>query len=264
MPRTSSTVAVAALATFLATAQTQDKPPAFEVASIKPAAPNQPGMGMQRLPGGRVNMKNVTLRLLISMAWNVRDFEVAGGPPWIDTDRFDILAKPEAELPDTSDGSTLLNRMIQTLAADRFGLVYHRETREMPVYALVVAKNGPRLAPPTPQGHVSIMGSRGKLEGKDAKSADLARLLSAILGRTVQDHTGLSGEYDFNLEWTPDIGDGPGFKGMPKDSPPEAPQAADGPSIFTAIQEQLGLKLESRKGPVEMLVIDRAEKPSEN
>jgi len=257
--------AVAALAAIhvavqAVAAQTPDKPPAFEVASIKPAAPNQPGMGMQRLPGGRINMKNVTLRVLISLAWDIRDFQITGGPAWIDSDRFDILAKPETEIPDNPEGRVRLLQMIRTLAADRFGLVCHRETKETNVYALVVAKNGLKLAAPTPQGHASMMGGRGKLEGKDAKPADLARLLSTILGRTVLDKTELSGEYDFNLQWTPDIGDGLAFKG----APPESPRAADGPSIFTAIQEQLGLKLESQKGPVEMLVVDRAEKPAEN
>jgi uncharacterized protein (TIGR03435 family) len=293
MPK--SLMAVVAITAALAAAQTPDKAPAFEaqgppdaapnsrgthpssrdsaamtcacsfeVASIKPAAPNQPGMGMQRLPGGRVNMKNVTLRLMIVMAWDIRDFQVSGGPAWIDTDRFDILAKPESELPDTSQGSALLRRMIQTLAADRFGLVYHREQRQMPVYALIVGKNGPKLrVSATPGEQTTMMGGRGKLEGKNAKPADLARLLSGTLGRTVLDQTDLADSYDFNLEWAPDVGEGPGFKGARKDSLPEAPQAADGPSIFTAIQEQLGLKLESRKGPVEILVVDRAEKPSE-
>jgi bla regulator protein BlaR1 len=221
-------------------------------------------MGMTTLPGGRVSMKNVTLRLLIEMAWDLRDHQFIGAQGWLDTEHFDILAKPETEIPRTPEGRELQQRMIQTLVAERFGLVFHRETKEMPVYALVPAKNGPKLATSAPDTQASSLMNRGKLECKRTKTSVLAKMLASTLGRSVVDQTGLTGDYDFTMEWVPDMGESMGPKGLPEGPPKEAPQAPDGPSLFTAIQEQLGLKLESQKGPVEMFVIDRAARPSEN
>jgi uncharacterized protein (TIGR03435 family) len=236
----------------------------FEVASIKPAAPGARGMGFQSMPGGSIRMKNVTLRLLVTYAWDIRDHQLQGGPAWLDTEHYDILAKPESEIPRTPEGSAKTKRLVQTMLVERFGLGYHRETKEMPVYALVTAKNGPKLADSPPDTQNSMMLGRGTLEGKHMKTSDLARMLSDQLGRTVVDKTGLTGDYDFTMKWVPDLGETTGPKGLPQEPPKEVVQAPDGPSLFTAIQEQLGLKLEGRKGPVEMFVIDRAEKPSEN
>lgn len=236
----------------------------FEVASIKPAAPNARGMGFQTEPGGRILMKNVTLRLLVTFAWDIRDHQLIGGPSWLDTEHFDILAKPESEIPRTQEGAQLQRRMVQSLLAERFGFEYHRETRQMPIYALVITKNGPKLATSSPETQKELIMSRGTLEAKNMKTLNLANALASRLGRNVVDKTGLTGDYDFTLEWTPDVGEGMGPKGLPEGPPKEAPPVADGPSLFTALQEQLGLRLDSQKGPVEILVIDRAEKPSDN
>ncbi len=236
----------------------------FEVASIKPAEPGARGMGVQRADGGRVNMKNVTLRLLITMAWDVRDHQLIGAPGWFDSEHFDIVAKPETEIPRTGEGNKTLMAMVRALVVDRFGLVFHREEKEMPIYALVPGKNGPKLAASEPGSQNSLMMSRGKLEGKNMKMGDLARILTNPLGRTVVDKTGLTGDYNFTVEWTPDGNENMTPKGMPAEAPKDVASMPEGPSIFTALQEQLGLKLESQKGPVEMFVVDRAERPSAN
>jgi uncharacterized protein (TIGR03435 family) len=157
-----------------------------------------------------------------------------------------------------------MKQMVQAMLVERFGLAYHRETKEMPVYALVVGKNGPKLADSLPDTQISNMIGRGTLESRHIKMSDLAKILAIPLGRSVVDKTGLTGDYDFTMKWTPDLGESMKPKGLPEGPPAEAPQPSDGPSLFTAIQEQLGLKLEGQKGPVETFVIDRAEKPSEN
>jgi uncharacterized protein (TIGR03435 family) len=262
--RTFAAAGLTVILTVAAAAQSTEKPPSFEVASIKPAAPGARGMGMQRQGGGSVRMINVTLRLLITMAWDVRDYQVIGAPAWLDNQHFDIVAKSEAEIPNTAEGRTRILKMTQTLVVERFGLVFHREEKEMPVYALLTARNGPRLIVATPGTQPEMYGGRGTIDTKNSKPADLARMLSATLGRTVVDKTGLTGAYDFKLAWTPDFSESLGPKGMPQELQRETAQPAEGPSIFTAIQEQLGLKLESQKGLVEMFVVDRAHQPSEN
>jgi uncharacterized protein (TIGR03435 family) len=181
-----------------------------------------------------------------------------------------------------SQSQAVRQHMLQALLQDRFKLTLHRETKELPVYSLVVAKNGPKLqeAKPAepdgngirgPDGRPAVGGhfvrmARGELNGHSLGMADIVRLLTQQLGRTVLDRTGLTGNYDFTLQWTPDEGQPPGFKepagGQGIGS--SAPRDSSWPSIFTAIQEQLGLKLESQRGPVEILVIDHAERPSPN
>jgi len=269
--------------------------PTFEVASIKPASPGAgPGRTLMLVPGGGLRANNVTLRMLIAFAYDVKDFEISGAPNWLNSERYDINAKPDA--PDEPASNTDLARMtahqgqafqnrvrqrLQALLADRFQLKIHRESKESPMYALVVAKNGPKLkeaAPrepppgqnaPEPPGRGSPNGpfrglrmGRGQLTGGGATLAMLANVLSNQLGRSVVDKTELKGEYDFTLEWTPEPGQGPPFGTPPPDAAP--PPDVSGPSIFTALQEQLGLRLESAKGPVEILVVDHAEKPDEN
>ena len=153
--------------------------------------------------------------------------------------------------------------MFQTLLADRFQLKTHRETKELPVYAVTVGKNGPKLSKADPAGKGTQMSmGRGQLKAKKASIEQLAKLLGNQLGRTVLDKTGLAGDFDFELTWTPDVTGPLGPKEGGVDGPP--PVDPGGPSIFTAIQEQLGLKLESQKGPVEILVIDSVERASEN
>jgi uncharacterized protein (TIGR03435 family) len=238
----------------------------FEAASIKPSAPAPMGsmrIGIQMLPGGRIAMSGVTVNILIQRCYGVRDFQIIGGPGWLGTQQYDITAKPEgAATPDQ------VKLMTQALLADRFKLQFHRETKELPTYALVVGKGGPKFheSEVVPEGSDKPKGTRisvgrGQFELLGAAMAALANQLGQVLGRSVIDKTEMTGNYDFKLEWTPDES-----QGMARASGGEAPPPSDnsGVSIFTAVQDQLGLKLESTKGPVEILVIDRVEKASEN
>ncbi len=236
--------------------------PKFEVASIKPADPSVRGFRIQTAPGGRYIATGVTVRFLIAQAYAVRDFQISGGPGWTDSERYEINAKGENGI-ENKPGQMAL--MLQDLLADRFQLKLNRETKEMPIYTLVLAKNGAKLKDSTVGAEGRRMQTgRGRIEVQGIDMAGLAMQLSQQLRRTVLDKTGLAGNYDFKLEWTPDVGQqqlGPKEIGGPETAPPVD---STGPSLFTALQEQLGLRLESTKGPVEMLVIDRVEKPTEN
>ena len=260
----------------------------FEVASIKPNRSGDMRMGIRFMPG-RFTTTGATVSQLITLAYEVRDFQVSGGPSWISSDRYDIDAKePDAlaeeleKLP-PDQRREKMGLLLQSLLVDRFGLKVSHGTKEFPVYALVVGKNGPKIQEAKPGdtypngmkgpdgralGHGGMMRmGPGELTGQGVPIQFLAQNLSGQLGRTVLDQTGLKGNYDFTLKWTPDQG-GPGMVSGPPgagpgpDNPP--PPDASGPSIFTAVQEQLGLKLESAKGPVEIIIIDHVEKPSEN
>jgi bla regulator protein blaR1 len=277
-------------------ARSQDRkaaqPQSFEVASIKPSAPVSGNMMMVRIemaPGGRFVASGVTLRMLLQQAYDVKDYQITGGPGWISTERYDINAK--ADVPDLKRDQVKI--LLQSLLAERFQLNFHRETKDLPIYNLVIGKSGHKLHKsefqeqenPKPKeadaenvprpgdegaarpnqekrGAMMRMG-RGSLDVQMARITGLVNALGQLLGKPVIDQTGLQGNWDFKLEWTPDEtqrGMGPG--GGSPDGPP--PGDASGPSIFTALQEQLGLRLESGKGPVETLAIDRVEKPSEN
>jgi uncharacterized protein (TIGR03435 family) len=258
--------------------------PSFEVASVKPnkSADARVMVGMQ--PGGRYTATNVPLRMLIRQAYDVQDSQVVGGPDWIGSDRFDVTAKA----PDGESGQSpgeLMRLMVQSLLADRFSLVLHTETREMPVYSLVVARSdgrlgksltpsvadctaargrrgGPPAAPPQPgrRPQCGLMIGIGRMAAGGMRLSELARSLSSQVGRIVLDRTGLDGAYDFELTYAPEqrLPAGALFNGG-TEPPPVDPNA---PSLFTALQEQLGLKLDSDRGPVEVLVIDRVEQPS--
>jgi bla regulator protein blaR1 len=243
----------------------------FEVASIKPGSGDEHGVNLLRQPGGGVRTTNTTLKFLLTFAYDVRDFQVSGGPGWINSDRFDIVAKPErgssgsvTEDPGKMTAAQmktdlgLLRLRLQALLVERFQLIIHHETKEQPVYALVIGKNGSKLQESQSQQSLMRMMGLGSLNGEGVGLDLLARVLSNQLGRPVIDRTGLKGNFDFKLQWTPDPGQPDGLDGGP---PPPDP---NGPSIFTAVQEQLGLRLESQKGPVDFIVIDRVEKPSEN
>jgi uncharacterized protein (TIGR03435 family) len=259
--------------------------PSFEVASIKPNRSGELRISIGFQPG-RFIASGTTVKQLIALAYDVRDIQVSGGPSWVDSERYNIDAKePDSvveelpKLPPAERGEQL-RLMVQSLLADRFKLKLRHESKEHPVYALVVAKNGPKLQQAKPGdtypngmkgpdgvGRAGMMNmGPGQLTGQGIPMESLARLLSQQLGRTVMDQTGLKGNYDFTIQWTPDqsqampMGPGGGKPGTDNAPPPES----SGPSIFTVIQEQLGLKLESQKGPVEFLVIDQVEKPSEN
>ena len=250
--------AIILLAASLASAQQT-----FEVATIKPNAASDNRVMIRMQPGGRFTASGVTLKQLISQAYNLRDFQISGGPGWISAERYDINAKAEG-LPDRVPPEQL-RPMLQALIVERFQLKTHKDTKEMPIYALVVGKNGHKMTASNPeaQGPMIRMG-RGQLNGNKIPLAMLAQQIAQQLGRTVIDKTGLKGEFDISLEWTPEPGHGGGGPpvGPPGDAPP--PVGGSGPTIFTAVQEQLGLRLESEKGPVEILVIDNVAKPTEN
>jgi bla regulator protein BlaR1 len=267
----------AVLFIFPGFAQPQPAPLKFEVASIKPADPDAKGSQIRFMPGGGLNITNLPLRAMITQAYDVRDFQISGGAGWVGTERFDITARAErAALADGPDDfakmtddqrKTAREQMaerLRGLLAERFQLVVHKETKEQPIYVLGLAKNGPKLKENTAPGPRQGMSmNRGRLEGFAAPMAMLGQILSQNMGRPVVDKTGLAGKYDFVLEWTPDLGPDAHAQGFGDGITSPAPAPA-GPTIFTALQEQLGLRLESQKGPVENIVIDRAEKPSEN
>jgi uncharacterized protein (TIGR03435 family) len=250
----------------------------FEVASIKPSnsADHRPLINFQN--GGQLTAANVTVRRLIQLAYQIKDFQISGGPGWIGSDLYDINAKPE--IPPKPDQMMV---MIQSLLAERFQLVMRRDTREMPVYALVVAKNGPKLkdvnesdpdivdlskrpdlAGAGGRAQFTIV-RRGRLMAQGSNMTSLANQLSNFLGRTVLDKTELTRTYDVKLEWVPDEYQAAMFGAM---GVPEGfgapPPDWHGPTLFTALEEQLGLKLESQKGPMEMFAIERIERPSAN
>lgn len=227
----------------------------FEVASIRPSPPGTRGTYVNLPPPGReFTTKNVPLATLIQVAYHIQDYQLSGGPGWMASDPFDIAAKADHDV-DRAE----IRRMIQALLADRFKLTVRRETKELPVYDLVVAKSGSKL-PESREGDGGFRWGGGRINGRMVSMTDFVEVLSASMGRPVLDRTALTGRYDVKLQWTPEhfvSHEGPGVKNEPQPDP-------DGPSIFTAIQEQLGLKLEARKGPVETIVVERAEKPSEN
>ncbi|HEY3839037.1 MAG TPA: TIGR03435 family protein [Bryobacteraceae bacterium] len=215
------------------------QPPAFEAAAIKPSKDVSGGTSWNT-EHGRINL-SATLKGMISIAYQVKGFQVAGGPRWIDGDRFEINAKAEGSADDPQ-----LLAMLQTLLADRFQLVIHHEQKIAPAYALVVAKSGLKMKPSEATGSSSKSGS-GVITAKGVTMAKLAELLSRRVGAPVADLTETPGTFDFKLEWSID--------GDPND---------DQSALFAALQSELGVKLESRKLPVDLLVVDRAEKPSDN
>jgi uncharacterized protein (TIGR03435 family) len=240
----------------------------FEVASVKPADPNSNQVSLGFAPGGGLNAINVSVKQLIAMAYNVTcgkmcDERITGGPGWLDSSRYDVMARAPAS--DQNSTREQVRQRVQALLADRFKLVVRRETREAPVFELVVAKGGHKLKEYTGDGPGGIRGSRpGELIAERASLSGLVVNLTGMVGRPVIDRTGLNGRYDFKLEWTPEMlggGKGPGGPGEKVD--PSGPEFGGG-SIFSALQEQLGLKLESKKGPVEYILIQSAEKPAAN
>jgi bla regulator protein BlaR1 len=243
------------------------QPPApqlkFEVASVKPGAPDAQGMFTRYLPGGGLRFTGATLRNLISIAYDVRTFQISDGAKWIDTALFDIdarLTTSDAALrPNpglTREDPRKANEALRSLLADRFLLTFHRETREQSSFALVVAKGGPKLQAST-ESESSLIRSvgRGLIKGQAVALQLLVLNLANQLGRPVIDKTGLTGKYTFELKWA---------ASLPSAAPSSMAPDPDEGSIFTALQEQLGLRLESQKGPVRVLVVDRAERPSEN
>ena len=232
---------VAAGCAVVARGQSPDAATAsFEVASIKVSDPSHVGAQVF-LPGpGRFTALTATLKDLIQFAYNIRPSQISGGPHWCESEAYDITAKTAG-----APSSDQLHAMMRTLLEDRFQLKIRRETRELPVYFLVVTKRGPALPEAAAAGRGVGLQKR-QLARLWCRFGTLAKVLSGHVDRLVIDQTGLKGFYNFALEWTAD------------DSDPA------GTSLLQALQEQLGLKLEAAKSPVEVLAIDRAERPSQN
>jgi uncharacterized protein (TIGR03435 family) len=266
-------VVLLAAASYGVFAQNEPRP-AFQAASVKPNTDNPPNRMIHPLPGGRLTARNANLLMLLVNAYGVQRYQVIGGPAWLETDGFDIEAKPEGE---ASVAQVAL--MLQSLLADRFKLALHRDTHQLPVYDLAAAKSNfnppvPKeggcasldsASPPTPGsipcGMVRI-GFSGIMDGASVIMANFVKSLAGVLGSPVIDRTGFTAAFDIHLKFTPDTS----TQGLPGGALGATPPEPDPtrPNIFDALQEQLGLKLTSSKGPVEVLVIDHVERPTAN
>jgi uncharacterized protein (TIGR03435 family) len=281
------------IAPVLSAQQAPDpSPPSFEAASVKPNKSGDPGQFIRRQPGGRVSVTNMPVRQLIVFAYQLQPAQVIGGPNWMASDRFDVVAKMEGDPAPVMPGSgpDPIQLAMRTLLADRFKLAAHKETRDLDVYALVMAKPGgkpgPSLKPstqdcspqalqgrrgspppglPGPPGPdvpflCGMRGTPGRLQLGGFPLSQLANGLQGLAGRMIIDRTGLSGNWDAELTFMPE------GRGLPPGAPPPGvelpPIDPNAPTLFTALQEQLGLKLESTKAPVEVLVIDSVQQPT--
>jgi len=253
------------------------QPPAFDVATIKRNVSGSDRMSVRREPGGRITVTNNTLFNIIRNAYGLEGFQILGGPDWIHTDRWDVIAKAPGEA-----NQDVVLEMAKTLLAERFKLVARQETRDLPIFVLTLTRSdgrlGPQLrrstidcsaimaearargsAPPRSAGGGPLCGinmTRGRMLTSAANMADIARNLTPVAGRTIVDRTGLMGPFDLELTWTTELP--PGAQAA------DGARSDDGPSLFTAVQEQLGLKLQPERGPVNVLVIDSAQRPTED
>jgi len=235
--------------------------PAFEVATIKPSRPEAQGKGIT-VRGRQFATLNTTLSDLITFAYGIHAKQITGAPEWVETERYDLAAQPDGEgQPNERQWKT----MLQKLLADRFKLAFHRDKKELSVYAITADKSGPKLikSEGDPNGLPGLFfRGLGVLPATNATMANFANVMqSTVLDRPVVDQTGLTGRFDFTLTWTPDEFQ---FAGLGARVPPRTDGTAAPPDLFTAFREQLGLKLESTKAPAEVFVIDRVEKPSAN
>jgi len=245
--------------------------PSFEVASVKPAPPPTAGKIMVQMGGdpGMVDYKNVSLKSVIARAYEMKEYQVSG-PDWLDSARFDILAKTPPNTPKEQ-----IPAMLRNLLADRFKLASHQEQKVMPSYALLVGKTGFKLKPleNETEGRMRItIGPRGRQMSGPTTMSNLAGSLAQIMDRPVVDLTEIKGSYDIDLEWVPDEREGGGvlakMKAMAEAAstdPHGDPLGPNGLTIFGALQEKLGLRLESRKSPVDIVVVDSVRQaPTEN
>jgi uncharacterized protein (TIGR03435 family) len=287
MTRFLGALLASAVAAAPALAQT-DTRPSFAVATIKKNTTGADAQSMRLQPGGRLVVTNQPLRRLVLFAYSLQPQQLIGGPAWLDSDRFDIVAQADGDLSPTPPGGPpgAPQLMMQRLLAERFGLVVHTESRELPVYALTVARSDGRLGPRIKPAAVDCLALMTKAPGgvpvqapqlPDGRPACGARrdgsgrvtaggtsmlmfatqLLTGQSDRLVIDRTGLTGSYDFDYEHASDV---PG-RG---DGPNPATAVSDRPSLFTALEEQLGLKLQPARAPIDVLVIDRVAPPTEN
>jgi uncharacterized protein (TIGR03435 family) len=226
--------------------QSQER--SFEAVSIKRNQSATMASDTNTTPG-RLSLMNVTLVSVVRRAFRVLDPQIVGAPEWLFRDRYDIVAVTG---DDTALTDEARQRYLQTLLAERCQFRFHREMREIRVYSLVASKNGLKLTAHNGPGDYGMRvqpteGGRFRLSSTRGNMSRLAEILTGQVGELVIDRTGLSGEYDFTLEWAPNL-----------------TPAGDGPSVFTALDEQLGLRLDSAKTPMQAIVIDRVERPSEN
>lgn len=233
----------------------------FAVASIKSDHSGGPANVLYR-KGGRFTAESATPWILIANAFELREHQISGGPAWIHTDRFTVDARVSDTTPD-DPGTSAMRTMVQTLLADRFKLAFHRETREEQVFELVREKPAAGLKGVTDPGRGGTRARRAEIDGMAASVSDLVHELSNRLGRSVIDKTGLTARYDFSLRWMPEVGEHYSGPDETSDGTRSAPELSD-TSLFTAIREQLGLRLIATRGPVDILVIDHIEKPDAN
>ena len=238
-----------------------DADPSFEVATVKPAKPEEQGRAFL-VRGRQFSTINTTLTSLISFAYGLQDKQIVGGPDWMTTDKWDIEAQPDA--PGTPNDKQLKS-MLQKLLADRFQLKFHQDKKELSAYVLAVSKTGAKMNKneSDPNGLPGLFFTQlGVLNVRNATMTDFSQLMqSAVLDRPVVNSTALAGKYDFQLKWTPDESQ---FGGMGIKVPPPSEAADAPPPLFTALQEQLGLKMDVEKTPVQVYVLDHVEKPSAN
>lgn len=241
--------------------------PAFAFATVKPSLPDT-RLSIQFAPGGRLIATHATLRFLMKIAYDIGDRQILGGPAWLESKRFDVEAKPETPFGGDPKEMTGEQRRafqeqvrlrLQRLLAEKFQLRLRSEAQEMPVFGLVVAKNGPKLVKSAGPGAARMAGGQGRLEAVHVDMDTFARFLGeGHTGRPVVNRTGLEGAFDFRLQWSPDAGQ----RLSAQYDPNASPAAATGPSIFSALQQQLGLKLEAEKSPADCVVVEAAQIPA--
>jgi bla regulator protein BlaR1 len=245
----------AAYLALILSANSQTSPPTFEIASVKPSPSGPSGAEFNFAAGGGLAVRNADLKGIIQMAFDSQAFQIAGAPGWTTSARYDIFAKSADARPGASPDELRQDarRKLQTLLADRFQLLFHRETRQVNIYHLTIAKDGPKFAGAHDSGpNGGINGRCGQYVGTKSSIGSLVYMLSRELGSPIDDRTGLTGRYDFKLEYAP------------TGTCQQVADNGDRPSVFSALQDQIGLKLESAKGPVEIIVIDRIERPTGN
>jgi uncharacterized protein (TIGR03435 family) len=284
--RVATAVVAAAVAAAVVDARQATQTPSFDIVSVKKNVSGDRMSGLQILPGGRYAWTNTTLENLIGTAYQRGGFdssEIIGGPAWLDKDRFDVVAHATAVPPSDPDGfPSALFEMIRAVLADRFKLQLHDEMRERPVYALVLARTdgrlGPRLTKSTTDCAAvlrdevagkkvelttrgvrpcAVGGPQGRMQAAGLTIDQLANVLRRVVNRPVINRTGLSGAFDWDLEYNPEF-----VLPLPCEPAPVGTPANERPTVFTAVQEQLGLRLESTRVPVRVLVVDRAEQPT--
>jgi uncharacterized protein (TIGR03435 family) len=240
-----------------------DATPGFEVATIKPSTSGRPGKGIG-FRGRHFTTVNFNVNDLIGMAYGLQDKQIVGGPAWFGSELYDIDGVPDVQ---GQPSQKQMKIMLQKLLADRFKLTFHHEKRELAVYAIAIAKGGPKLTKSAsgPNDPMAFFFRKlGALTVRNQTMADFASWMQAVMDKPVVDQTGLTDRYDFTLNWTPDDSQFAQFRGTGVTVPAATDDPNAPPGLYTAIQEQLALKLDPVKAPTDVIVIDHVEKPSAN